>query len=125
MKEEFNPANLWFTRTFGQEKKTKRKIYEGFCEGFVAYHDIYIDRVDWNDPSQRHRLEFDWKNEYKTVDVYIYPYFGKRESEVDTVSDTSLYSETSTFTASVTVPSANLVVSDPPVPPPPPPPSAF
>lgn len=102
MKEEFNPANLWFSRTFSQEKQLKRKIYEGFCEGFTAYHDIYIDEINWDDPTQRHRLEFDWKNEFKTVDVYIYPFFGNKKNE-----------------------DRNFIVSDPPVPPPPPPPTGF
>jgi hypothetical protein len=125
MKEEFNPANLWFTRTFQEEKKPKRKIYQGFCEGYVAYHDIYIDKIDWNDPTRRHRLEFDWKNEYKTVDVYIYPFFGKKEMGDNAVPASKLYSQTSSFTASVTVYSANVPLSDPPVPPPPPPPSGF
>jgi hypothetical protein len=126
MKEAFNPANLWFTRTFEEEKKPKRKIYEGFCEGYVAYHDIHIDKVDWNDPSERHRLEFDWKNNYKAVDVYIYPFSGKSSnSETLGVQTSSLYGETHSLTASVTVYAASSAISDPPVPPPPPPPSGF
>ena len=126
MKGQFNPANLWFTRTFDEEKKPpKRKMYQSYCEGYVAYHDIHVDKIDWNDPSKRHRLEFDWRNRDKTIDVYLYPFDGKTGTVKETMTSSQLYSLTSSLPGSVTVHAARVPLSDPPVPPPPPPPSGF
>jgi len=103
--------NLWFVIQFDHPLNGKqRKIYEGFCEGWVAYHDIYVDKVSLDNGDPMHKVEIKWVNSDKTAEVYLYPLLHATNLEL---------------TSKLTYSTPAQALSDPPVPIPPPPPSGL
>lgn len=117
-------SNLWFTIEFKKPLEgNQRKIYQGFLEGWVEYHDLYVDKV--KDNGMKHKVWITWINSDKTAKVYIDPLMRTGTSPVITAPENLETSTTSSFTYTVAVSVTTLAVSDPPVPPPPPPPSGI
>jgi hypothetical protein len=97
------PFEHWFTVNFKTPQKddTKKQYYEGFWEGYVAYHDVNVDRAE---KDKHHKVKFDWVDEFN-VKVMLDPLLNPEDSVV-----------TYTLPAVVTAAAAS---SDPPLPPPP------
>lgn len=95
----------WFTVNFKTPKTSQeeKKFYEGFWEGYVAYHDANVDRVE---KVRGHSLKFDWAND-TTVNVMLDPLLNPQRD-----------GETVTYTLPAVV-TAAAASSDPPLPPPP------
>lgn len=99
------PFEHWFTVNFKTPQKddTKKQYYEGFWEGYVAYHDANVDRAE---KDKHHKVKFDWVDEFN-VNVMLDPLLNPQEDgEMITYS----------LPAVVTAAAAS---SDPPLPPPP------
>jgi hypothetical protein len=100
---------LWFKVVFtNPPKKEDKKYYEGFWEGYVAYHDEHIDRAKDGD---RHKVHVDWEEGDTVAKVMLNPLDNRPENLVDVVT--------------YTLPSVGRIYSgaassDPPLPPPPP-----
>ncbi len=92
----------WFTVNFKNAKNdAERTYYKGFWEGYVAYHDANVDRVE---KTKRHKVDLQWAND-KEVKVMLDPLLNPEDNPV-----------TYTLPAVVTAAAAS---SDPPLPPPP------
>ena len=98
------PFEHWFTAKFNQKKdEVEKSYYQGFWEGYVAYRDSNIDRVD---KSKRHKVDLQWDDDF-TVRVMLDPLLNPEDAVVT-------YS-----LPAVVIDAAEAAASDPPLPPPP------